>query len=230
MISVLLPVYNTNSVFLTECIESVLNQTFKDFELVIIDNGSQSIDTLEVLDRYSYENNVVTYICDRIEGKKNLSVALNYGLNRCKFNYVARMDSDDLVHPQRLEKQINYMLANPTVDILGAQLRHINGDASTITTHPEFIPQWYYKTKTHILNHPTVMFKKDRILELGGYQEYPDHIPEDFILWVKALKSNYTIRNLQEVLLFYRNRNDSLSVNDSKHQEWYNAISAAINS
>lgn len=230
MISVLLPVYNTPSTYLSECIESILNQTFQDFEIVIVDNGSENLETLDVLDHYSYNQKVSTFICDRIPGKKNLSVALNYGLKKCKFNYVARMDSDDLMHRERLEKQLKYMLDNPSVDILGAQLQHIDGDASTATNHPEIIPEWYYKQKTHILNHPTVMFKRDRILAIGGYQEYPDHIPEDFILWVKALKANYIIRNLQEVLLFYRNRNDSLSMIDSKYESWYRAIFETINS
>lgn len=229
MISVLLPVYNTSSTYLYECIESILKQTFQNFEIVIIDNGSQDIETIDVLDHYSYNDKVKTYICDRVTGKKNLSVALNYGLKKCQFEYVARMDSDDLMHPKRLEKQLQYMLDNPSVDILGTQLQHIGGDSSTATNHPEIIPQWYYKQKTHILNHPSVMFKRDRILDLGGYQEYPDHIPEDFILWVKALKANYTIRNLQEVLLFYRNRQDSLSMNDSKYESWYRAIFETIN-
>lgn len=229
MISVLLPVYNTPSTYLYQCVESILKQTFQNFEIVIVDNGSQDIETIDVLDHYSYNDKIKTYICDRIPGKKNLSVALNYGLKKCQFEFVARMDSDDLMHPKRLEKQLKYMQDNPNVDILGTQLQHIDGDLSTVTNHPEIISPLYYKVKTHILNHPSVMFKRDRILDLGGYQEYPDHIPEDFILWVKALKANYVIRNLQEVLLFYRNRQDSLSINDSKYESWYRAIFETIN-
>ena len=97
-----------------------------------------------------------------------------------------------------------------------------------ISHHPLQIPKDYYKISTHFINHPTVMFKKSKIMLLGGYKESPDHIPEDFILWVKALKNGMVIHNLPNVLVHYRNREDNLSEIDSRYKEWYEAIYQAI--
>lgn len=233
MISVLLPVYNTKSDHLKECIDSILDQTLETFEIVIIDNESTDKDTIETLSYFSSLSDsgrkIKLEVVKREPGKKNLSVALNAGLQLCEFRYVARMDSDDIMLPQRLEKQIDYMMKNPGVDILGCQLKNMFEDQH-VTSHPLKIMSNYYKFSTHFLNHPCVMFKKDKILAIGGYQESPDHIPEDFLLWAKALKCGYIIDNLPEVLVHYRNKKDgALSLMDSQYPEWYNAIYKAIN-
>ena len=229
MISVLIPVYNTNGTYLKECFDSVLNQTWSAFEIVVINNESTNTDTIEVLNDLFVRQlpNVKIATAKRQQGKKNLSIALNVGLQLCEFEYVARLDSDDIMLPERLEKQIQYMVMNPHVDILGTQTQNIFGNKHT-TNHPLHVPQDYYRMSTHFINHPSVMFKKSKIISLGGYKESPDHIPEDFILWVKALKSGMVIHNLSDVLVHYRNRQDNLSEIDSRHKEWYEAIYQAI--
>lgn len=227
MISVLIPVYNTKVEYLDECLNSISNQTWQGgYEVIIVNNGSTNKDTNDYL---SNLNQAMTYVynCPRQSGKKNLSIALNYGLTKCSYEYVARLDSDDVMLPERLEQQIHYMILNPHVDILGTQVQNMFGNKH-ITNHPLHIPQNYYHMSTHFINHPSVMFKKSKVLEIGGYKEFPDHIPEDFILWVKALKSGMIIHNLPEILVHYRNRQDNLSEIDSRHKEWYDAIYEAI--
>jgi glycosyltransferase involved in cell wall biosynthesis len=225
MISVLIPVYNTKSEYLKECFDSVLNQTWSAFEIVVINNESTNYDTIEVLNDLFVRQlpNVKMATVKRQQGKKNLSIALNAGLQLCEFEYIARLDSDDVMLPDRLEKQIHYMITNPNVDVLGGQAQNMFGDKH-ITSHPLRIPQDYYKRSTHFLNHPSVMFKKSSILKIGGYKESPDHIPEDFVLWAKALKNGCTIHNLPDIVINYRNREDNLSEIDSRHKEWYDAI------
>jgi glycosyltransferase involved in cell wall biosynthesis len=226
MISVLLPVYNTNPEHLVECLESIMLQTFNDFEVVLVNNGSTDWNTLTTISLLRNHKKIKIIDCPRQSGKKNLSVALNTGLKECAYEYIARMDSDDVMNPERLSKQFNCMKENPHIDILGTQLKNMN--SKQVTSHPEYIPQFYYKVSTFFLCHPTVMFKKNKILEIGGYQETPDHIPEDYLLWVKALKAGLQIYNLQEVLVLYRDKGFGLSDIDSKRPEWYEAIGKAM--
>lgn len=228
MISVLLPIYNTNPIYLSECIDSIYEQTYKYFEIIAVNNGSTDQETINLLERYSHRYSDFKLIqCERLDERKNLSIALNRGLMYCQYDYVARMDSDDIMHPERLQKQLEYFTTNNFISILGTQLEHINPPCLQ-SQLPLKLPQDIYKTSTHFVNHPTVMFWKEDILYLGGYQEYPDHIPEDFILWTKALKSGLKIHNLPEALVYYRNRDDNLSLKDSQYHEWYDAIKKAI--
>jgi glycosyltransferase involved in cell wall biosynthesis len=223
MISVLIPVYNTNPADLSECVDSVLEQTFQDFEIVLVDNESTDQKTKNVLAIMGEHSHINLIKCQREIGKKNLSVALNYGLKHCQFELIARMDSDDVMLPERLEKQFRYMQEHPEVDILGTQLKNMFG-TQHVTSHPQYIPSFFYKGSTFFLSHPTVMFKKSKILSLGGYPESPDFIPEDYVLWARALKAGMTIHNLTDILVRYRNKGTGLSDIDSKRPEWYEAI------
>lgn len=225
MISILMPVFNTPKVYLEESLNSIYMQTFKNFELIIIDNGSTNAETKDILKNYKNKTNCSIYNCERQTGKRNISIALNYGLKKCKYEYVARMDSDDIMLESRLEKQFNYMEKNNQVDICGAQL--INISTKQVSKHPEVLSMEYALNNTWIMNHPTVLFKKSKILKLGGYDEVPEFAPEDFLLWMKALKNNYVIHNLNEVLLFYRMHLNNTSQLDSRNKEWENSIKQA---
>lgn len=246
-ISVLLPVYNTNSSHLKSCLHSIFLQTFQDFELVICNNGSTQESTIAVINDAEKEDRVRVINVPQQRGKKNLSVAINAGLVACKNELIARMDSDDIMFPERLERQLNYFNNYwEDVDILGTQLvtsdNFINVDLAykNVQTnsidkniinnfHKEIIPKNEYKISTHFCNHPTIMFKKSVILDLGGYKDTPNYIPEDFCLWTKALKRGYKIRNMQEILLWYRADAIGLSLKDSQRPEWYQAIAESRN-
>lgn len=227
-ISVLLPVYNTKSTYLQECLNSIFSQTFQNFELVIVNNGSTDESTIAIVNDAKKDTRVKVIDVPQQADKKNLSVALNKGLLACNHELVARMDSDDIMFPRRLEKQLDYFNKNwSNVDILGTQLETNNGGE---TSHKEVIDKNEYKKSTHLCNHPTIMFKKSVILDLGGYKDTPNYIPEDFCLWAKALKRGYKIRNMQEILLWYREEAIGLSLQDSQRPEWYQAIAESRNS
>lgn len=247
-ISILLPVYNTKSTYLKTCLHSIFLQTFEGFELVIADNGSTDESTIAVVNDAKKDSRVKVIDVPQQTGKKNLSVALNKGLLACSHELVARMDSDDVMFPERLERQLEYFNEHwEDVDILGTQLltsgEQQNVDIAYLakTTnrvhadiinrfHKEIIPRDEYKKSTHFCNHPTVMFKKSVIVDLGGYKDTPNYIPEDFCLWTKALKRGYKIRNMQEILLWYREEAIGLSLQDSQRPEWYQAIAESRNS
>lgn len=224
MISVLLPVYNTNPIYLDECIDSIYEQTYQYFEILAVNNGSTDQETLNILDKYSkYHANFKLIQCERLEGRKNLSVALNKGLAHCQYDYVARMDSDDIMHPERLQKQLEYLITNNFLSLVGTQLKEINPSYG-LSNLPLIISQDHYIKSIHFINHPTVMFIKQHVMDVGSYPEYPDHIPEDFVLWARMLKAGYKMHNLSEALVYYRNREDNLSMIDSKFMEWHEAI------
>lgn len=227
MISILLPIYNTSSEYLNDCFNGIFNQTFKEYEVIAVNNGSDNQETLDFLSTLSKFNNVKVVDCERKENAKNLSIALNTGLKHCQYDYIARIDSDDVMQPERLEKQITHLIINNYLTVLGTQMYHIQPPYHT-TQLPLIIEQQIYYRSNHFLNHPTVMFVKEHILSIGGYKEFPNFIPEDLILWIKLLKHGFRLGNLPDILVGYRNNPKSLSYTDSKHFEWHDEIRKAI--
>ena len=118
-ISVIMPVYNTEKEYLTEAIESILNQTFQDFEFLIIDDGSTEPHVKETI--LSYNDNRIKYFY-----KENSGVAdtLNFGLSKANGQYIARMDADDISLPERFEKQVSFLDCNPDIYCQGLFLRY----------------------------------------------------------------------------------------------------------
>ena len=113
-ISVLLPVHNTKEQYLRESIESILTQTYTNFELLIINDASTEEHIVPVISSYLDSRIVYCY-----SDKKNIASALNIGIHKARGKYIARMDSDDIAYPERLEKQINYLESNPHISLIG---------------------------------------------------------------------------------------------------------------
>jgi glycosyltransferase involved in cell wall biosynthesis len=203
MISILLPVYNTPIKFLEECFESINLQTFREFEVIIVNDGSNS----EVSDYLSNIN----YDKYRVFHKENggISKALNYGLEKCSYDLVARMDGDDIMLPDRLEKQIDFF-KNNEVDILGSQME-LFGAQSGYTNHPLIINRNIIKISDWFMNHPTIMFKKHIIKELGAYNSEYDGL-EDLELWCRALSKDKKLRNIPDILIRHRRHSDNATV------------------
>jgi glycosyltransferase involved in cell wall biosynthesis len=223
MISIVIPIYNTEPSLFADCMESVYSQTFQDFEVVVVDNGSEQ----SKIDEYLKicDNPKVRFLnSERVEGAKNISIALNKGVLNSQFELIARMDSDDLMHQDRLRKQFDFF-RNEDVDILGGQIAFIGSGG--IKSHPPVVDIDYCLRNNWVMNHPTVMFKKQKIVDAGLYRDKPNYLPEDFELWARCLSKGYRIRNLQEVLVFYRLLEDSQSKQDMQNRN-YNAIFAHI--
>ncbi len=201
-LTVLMPVYNAEK-FLSEAIESILNQTFTDFEFLIIDDGSTDSTT----------NIIESYTDSRIrlfKNQKNLgiSAALNKGIEMASTELIARMDADDISYPNRLQKQYDFLLANPDCVLLSAWAREMTENKEPVKIE-EWESSYYYYNLTFEcrIYHPTVMYRRRAVIDVGKYS-----IPysEDYDLWWK-LSRKYKINNLAEVLLDYRSSTDSLS-------------------
>ena len=106
MISVVIPIYNTSPAHFKECVDSILDQTLSNFEVLVVDNGSRE-EYFREYEQICKDSRIHLHKIERIEGMKNLSRAVNYGIKFSKFDFVARMDADDVMVKDRLEKQVN---------------------------------------------------------------------------------------------------------------------------
>lgn len=208
-VSVILPVYNGER-FVRESIESVLGQTFTDFELIIINDGSTD-GTGEILNSFTDSRIVL------IEREnRGLIDTLNEGLSFAHGEYVARIDADDVMLPERLAKQVAYLDEHPKVTVLGGWAEIINETGEVVGSY-KYPPIGRKGLRAYVLKHnpfihPTVIFRREAILRLGGYRQYR-HI-EDYELWTRVL-AKYRGANLPEILIKYRVHGESVT---SRHR------------
>jgi hypothetical protein len=205
-VSILMPVFDTPAAYLTECWESIRAQTFREWELVLVDDGSRAAETIAELDRIATDPRVVLI---RLERNQGIAPALNMGLSRCRAELVARMDGDDKMMPTRLERQFAYLRTHSDVTVLGAQLQMIDLEEQLQppTEHPEQITDEYIEHQhgtsgIWFINHPAVMLRRTDVMNLGGYPTY--RTAEDLGLWLKLAKAGLKIHNLPTVEVHYR--------------------------
>jgi glycosyltransferase involved in cell wall biosynthesis len=192
--SVLMSVYaRENPEFLRLSIESMLNQTVVTDDFVLVCDGPLTQELDDVINGYKQLN------IRRQETNQGLSAALNYGLQFCKEEYVARMDSDDIAVLNRCEKQLPLM---EQYDIVGGWVEEFRGAPGDLgikrATTETGIAQ--FARRRNPFNHPTVMFRKSKVL--GYTNDYP--LAEDYHLWVRMLMNDCTGRNIPEVLVNMR--------------------------
>ncbi len=195
-VSVIMPVYNSEK-YLDKALESILSQSFKDYELIIIDDGSND-GTNEIISRIKDKRTKV------ITNKKNLGVAksLNIGLKRAKGEYTARCDSDDINDKDRFKIQVNFLDKNKDYVLVGSSFEIIDEKGRKIgeTMLPETDEE--IKRKILIRNpilHPSVIYRRKVALKVGGYREFLNGV-EDYDLFFRLLRSG-KLHNLREKLV-----------------------------
>ncbi|MEO8637388.1 MAG: glycosyltransferase [Candidatus Taylorbacteria bacterium] len=198
-ITVLMPVYNGET-YLGDAIESILGQTYLNFEFLIIDDGSTDR-SAEIIRSYIDPR---IFVLSNAENR-GLVYSLNRGLQNAKGKYVARMDSDDICVPERLEKQITFMEKHPDIGICGTWIKTIGEKGGYthkyLTDHDDIKANLLFNTS---FAHPTVMIRKS-VLEENDlrYDEADKFYFEDYSLWIKMSRVT-KIANIPEVLLLYR--------------------------
>lgn len=210
MVSVILPAYNAEK-YIAEAIDSILGQTYSNFELIILNDCSKDR-TEEII--LSYDDPRIVYL----KNEENLGVAatLNRGLAVAKGEYVARMDADDISLPERFEKQVTYLDGNKDIAVLGTNVESFNA-LGTISAG--WSAQDPLQTKVDMLfacgmAHPSVMMRTDVIRALGGYDVEFNGL-EDYELWCRVLE-NHQITTLPDVLLRYRIHGSQVTQNPSE--------------
>ena len=210
-ISVIMPVYNAMP-YLPMAIESVINQTFTDWELIII-YGNCTDDSENCAREYAARDNRIRVVCEPMRGVWR---ALNTGIERCRADIIARMDGDDICLPERFAKQYQFLQNHPEIIAVGGYMENIDKDS---------LPQGRFSkppcTHTQLRNqmtacnvpfcHPTVMMRRDPLIKSGQYR---DICCEDADLWHR-LSQFGQFANIPEVLVYYRihGNNASMGVN-----------------
>ena len=208
IVSVVMPVYN-GAAYLREALDSILAQTYKDFEFIIVDDGSTDASP-DILREYASQDLRIRIVSQRNQG---VPVALNAGLSIATGRYVARMDADDISFPERLEKQVRYLDVHPEVAVLGTQVINIDANGHQVKYQVR-MPCDPLKVACRMVSlwsmyHPSVMFRKDVILSLGGYRDIEGG--EDLDLWLRVSAKAH-LANLQELLFKYRFHQEQITV------------------
>ena len=200
-ISVLMPVYNTKSEYLKSAIESILKQSYTNFEFWILDDGSKDY-VAEIVESYTDER--IKYL-----PKLNTGIAdtLNIGLVQAKGEYIARMDADDLALPHRFATQVKYLDNNPSISVVGSSVMKFQEDYGEVRfpLHPTY-EHFYYSCA---ISHPSMMFRRKDFLKHKLWYD-PQYSCEDYELWSRAVRV-LKFYNIPEVLLFYRINDESIT-------------------
>lgn len=230
-VAVLMAVYNEES-FLAEAIDSVLAQTFGDFELVIVDDGSTDR-SREIA--ASYRDPRIRLIVN--ETNQGLPRALNRGLSAIRSEYVARLDGNDVSFPERLAKQVAHLDAHPNVAVLGTQVLSIDVRGRRIRRVKWWNAQWqrpvgqpameWYRIFDTPFVHSSVMFRRAEVEAVGGYDErHP--INQDAVLW-RELALRHAIDNLGEELVGFRFDPRSMTADPTRRERiGYDALRIEI--
>jgi len=202
LISVVMATFNEPVEYIKASIESVLDQTYKNIELIIVDDSTK-LDTKDIIDFYSKDNRVVVL---RESKRIGFVKALNKGLITCKGSFIARMDGDDIANKDRLEIQIEYLSKNKDIDILGGAMCIIDGDGTVISerhypTNKMKLMLW--TVLRNPLGHPTVMFRRNIIEENNLYDETFTKA-EDLEFWLRLRNKGYNMINVSNVLVNFR--------------------------
>lgn len=208
-VTVLMPAYNAQE-YIGAAIRSVLKQSFTDFELLIVNNGSTD----------ETESIITSFSDSRIrlvnQPDKGIAIALNTGILHARGTYIARFDADDICHPQRLEIQYRFMSTHPDYVISGTACDYTDMHGEHIFTYqpPGYTDEDIRKVKRTICPfiHSSVIYKKEYILKLGGYPTNA-HNFEDHILWLKLLEQGKAF-NLAQPLIQVRLNPGSVTIDE----------------
>lgn len=209
--SVLLSVYyREKPSFLKEAINSIIDQTNKPDEIVIVKDGPLSKELNVIIDKFNKKYGELFSIID-LEENVGLGKALSIGIKKCKYDIVARMDTDDISKSTRFEKQIKIFEKDSSIDILGSWVEEFEEDISNIISTRK-VPQENREIKEFAksrnpFNHPSVMFKKSSVLKAGNYIDF--YLNEDYYLWLRMLNMGFNAYNIQESLLYFRISKDT---------------------
>lgn len=205
--TVLIPNYNTPPDQLFEAVYSILNQTYqKPFKILIVDDASTRTDTLQALECLGKNPRISI---EYLKENGGTSVVLNHGHKLIDTPYIAIMGADDISHPRRFEMQMLSIKGDPKIDICGTQLFSYYSDdinrKPLMTTGHSPRPEPKQTNKWWLVNHGTVIYKKEKIDKLGGYDPALRRA-QDVDLWRRAYENKLNFFNLQMVLYAWRRR------------------------
>lgn len=222
LVSIIMTTYNTNPEYLKESISSILNQTYKEIEFIIVNDGTTSIDPKKIIDEFDDER--IRYI----DNKENngITKCLNIALNNCNGKYIARMDDDDIAVINRIEKQVEFFEGNSEVNILGTNVKYfgtINKILNVILPLDREQQQIRFILGNYGIPHPSAMFRASFLKKYNIKYNEKYKKSQDYGMWVECSKYS-RIDCLPEVLLNYRVHTNQISTKNKEEQFYYDEL------
>lgn len=204
--SVLMSVYcKENPAFFEQSLLSIINQTLKPNEIVLIEDGKLTDELYSLIEKFKTKYDGLFKIIS-LDKNVGLGEALRIGIENCSFNIIARMDTDDIARNDRFEKQIKFLQDNENIDLVGSWISEFENNPNEIisyrqlpTEHKDIYKFGQFRCP---VNHMTVMYKKNAVLNAGNYQTFKNI--EDYYLWGRMLNSGYKFANIPECLVNVR--------------------------
>ncbi|MFC3094619.1 glycosyltransferase [Alteromonas sediminis] len=214
LVSVVMPMLNGNPEHIKQSIEGILKQTYKNFEFIIIDDGSNE-ETKQILQHYaSRDSKIILLTNDKNYG---VGYSLNKGLETAKGEFFARNDADDISRPERLKILVEHMANNPHLTLCGSDVEYIDMEGKIIGSHPISEDSELLKAEL-LLNSrictPSTIVRTRAIKEVGGFPQVRN--AEDYLLFLKLIEKGYLFGGLRKSLLSYRINENSLT---RKHRD-----------
>ncbi|WP_442483191.1 glycosyltransferase family 2 protein [Aeoliella sp. SH292] len=215
-ISVLMSVYNGER-YLRPAMDSLVAQTFADFELIVVDDGSTDASP-QTLDEYAAADARIRVVH---QANRGLTRSLNHALSLATGEYIARMDADDICFPERFARQVAYMDLHPEVLCLGTGYEAIDAEGNSLgprrmSEDPAMLDRSHLAGNTS-LAHPTILVRRDAMLQIGGYDE-AYKTTQDLDLFLRLAELG-TVVNIDEPLLYYRWHDENVSVRKVDQQD-----------
>ena len=210
LVSIIMSTYKEEEIFLRQAIESILNQSYKDFEyIIILDNPDNNLHIRIIKEYANLDKRIKFYVNEKNRG---LTASLNKGLGLAKGKYICRMDADDISINKRIENQKRYLEEN-NYDLIGGISQMIDENGKSIYSIKK-VPTNMDKIKkalryNQIISHPTWFGKKEVFEKLNGYRNMP--LCEDYDFTLRAVLNGYKISNIDETVLKYRMTSSSIS-------------------
>ena len=229
-VSILVSSLNTKAIYLKECLDSIKHQEgCFHMELVWINDGSDVLHTKilkHALDHFEKTTRFTKVVYSENDINRGLGFTLNKGVLLCSHDIIIKMDSDDIMVPNRIEKQFNYMTNYKDIHMCGGQVQMFDDKKNNkgITNHPSILWKNYKENPKHwILNHPSLCFRKSSMLEIGNYDPTLKQMCEDFEMELRMLKTYRFIYNFPEVLLHYRLHDNQVTHNGGEggRDKWH---------
>lgn len=220
-LSVIMSVYEENEEYLCLAIDSIINQSYKDFEFIIVLDNPKNTKALTILKYYEKKDSRIKLLIN--ESNIGLALSLNKAAKEASGKYLARMDADDISMPERFQKQIAFMKKNPQITVLGINKIEID-EKGEIVARGTLLPTTTHKTAkilkySNIMVHPGVIIRKVDFDKIGGYRYFP--VSQDFDLWLRFVSNGYKIVNINEYLIKYRTSSYNISINRAYLQELF---------
>lgn len=202
LVSVIIPTFNERPDMITDSINSILDQTYKSFELHIFDDSTKD-ETREAIDQFSSDPRVNIH---RFEKRVGFIKSLNLGLEIAKGTYIARMDGDDWSFPDRFEKEVAFLQSHQNVMVVGGQMNIMDaeGNITSSRSYPtDGIKFFLFSCMRNPLAHPTIMMRRE-IVDKGYRYDETLKMSEDLDLWLRLMNDGYKLANIQDTVLNYR--------------------------